>query len=215
MPPADDSDESDLVSSVGCDSGKPRCLSDINNNLDNEAAVNCDICGASLAPDDLGKEHVFRCYNCETCGACGIQLAPAGVTLPIDTVMCDDCGPKLLCSRCCMTEHRRKPLHKIRVWEQGWQGSSLVEEGLVFQLGHGWQPCLWPIEPASSMTVIDMNGIHTVRLAYYRCGKFEPGTVGNWQQILDNGWYRAALVHLRVCATFRVLSADMELRYQS
>jgi hypothetical protein len=165
------------------------------------------------------------------CSHCKIELAAAGMMLPIGTIRCQDC-PRLLCGGCCVPQHRRAPLHRvqvshdsvfsvgelalilIQVWDGGWQRTTLAEEGLEYQLGHGGDACMWPLD-VTPMTVIDWTGCQTVQLKYCGCGGFERGAVGRWNQILANGWYRAGLVHPQICATFRVLSdEDYELRYQ-
>jgi hypothetical protein len=158
-----------------------------------------------------------------------MELAASTAMLPTGTVMCNDCddGPKLLCPRCCASQHRRKPLHRIKVsrtktelitgglderqqvWESGWQTSTLGEQGLIHHLGHGGQPCLWPLETIE-MTVITPHGFQRVYLVLCGCCDFEGGERGVWQQILASGWYRAGLIHPRVCSSFRVLSAEYE-----
>jgi hypothetical protein len=90
---------------------------------------------------------------------------------------------------------------------------TLATEGLIFHLGHGGKACLWPVEPPIPMTVIDKWGTQTVNVKYCGCGNFEPGPAGDWGQIVDIGWYRAALIHPRVCSTFRVLSESAEAEY--
>ncbi|KAJ7889256.1 hypothetical protein B0H13DRAFT_1888091 [Mycena leptocephala] len=148
------------------------------------------------------------------CGVCEMELGGRDAMLQHGTIMCGDCGPKLMCKRCCLTEHKTKPLHRLRVWERGWQPTTLAQEGLIINLGHGGLPCLWPINPPIAMTVIGKSTVQTVNVKMCGCGIFEPGAAGDWAQIKAIGWYRAGLIHPRVCTTFRVLSREYETEYE-
>lgn len=94
-----------------------------------------------------------------------------------------------------------------------WLHTTLAKEGFVYQLGHHGGPCLKPEEPIVPIFVIDRKASQTVNVKYCGCGKFESGARGNWEQILHNGWYRAGLVHPRVCATFEVMSSEQAAIY--
>ncbi|KAJ7142168.1 hypothetical protein C8R46DRAFT_1233203 [Mycena filopes] len=146
------------------------------------------------------------------CGACDVQLAAANCALPWDTVMCIECGPKLLCTRCFQSEHKMRPLHRIKVWQGGWLQSTLTDQGLEFHLGHGGRRCMWPLD-AARLTVIGRNGCHNIVVRYCGCGLFEPGEAGRWQQILAIGWHRAGLISQHICSSFRVLTAEQERQY--
>jgi hypothetical protein len=64
------------------------------------------------------------------------------------------------------------------------------------------------------MTAIGKSTVQTVNIKMCGCGTFEPGAAGDWAQIKAIGWYRAGLIHPRVCATFRVLSREYEAEYE-
>ncbi|KAJ7678866.1 hypothetical protein DFH06DRAFT_1315842 [Mycena polygramma] len=146
------------------------------------------------------------------CAACEMEVAARDAMLSEGTFMCTDCGPKLYCQSCCMKEHRRKPLHRVQIWEGGWKATTLADEGLIHHLGHQGQPCLWPLQPPAEVMVM-CNGPQAVILQFCGCGNFEPGRAGEWSQIRANGWFRAGLVHPRVCAAFRVMSDQQEALY--
>ncbi|KAJ7805543.1 hypothetical protein B0H13DRAFT_2387661 [Mycena leptocephala] len=148
------------------------------------------------------------------CGVCEMELAARNAMLQHGTFMCCDCGPKLMCKRCCMAEHKMQPLHRVKLWEHGWQATTLAEEGLVYNLGHQGKPCLWPVHPPIAMTVISKAGAQTVNMMKCGCGIYEAGVAGEWAQIKAIGWFRAGLIHSRVCATFRVLSRECEAEYE-
>ncbi|KAJ7601978.1 hypothetical protein DFH06DRAFT_1351788 [Mycena polygramma] len=147
------------------------------------------------------------------CAACEIEVAAHGAMLADGTFMCTDCGPKLYCGSCCIKEHKRRPLHRVKIWEGGWKATTLAEEGLIHHLGHQGQRCLWPLQPPVEMMVM-CNGPQTITVQFCGCGNFESGPAGEWTQIRVNGWFRAGLVHPRVCAAFRVMSDRQESAYE-
>ncbi|KAJ7604357.1 hypothetical protein DFH06DRAFT_1151226 [Mycena polygramma] len=152
----------------------------------------------------------------KVCGHCEVELAARSRSLREGTVLCLDCGEygaQLLCERCCKSEHRLRPLHRIKVWNDGWDVSTLAE-GLIVHLGHSGHPCLWPVLPVKPMMVMSMSGVHRVNIRYCGCGQFEAGPVGEWNQILAYGWHRGGLVHSQVCATFPVMTAAQTLLYK-
>ncbi|KAJ7169178.1 hypothetical protein C8R43DRAFT_1121070 [Mycena crocata] len=159
-------------------------------------------------PRQMLNDHELAFNLVKSCGSCCVEIAPANSMMPPGTILCETCGLMLLCARCCRSEHRREPLHKIKVWEGGWEESTLRAEGFVYQLGHGGQACLSPEEPSRPMLVIDISGCQTVQVKFCGCGRYDEGESGNWKQILDNGWFESSLVHPAACATFKVLECS-------
>ncbi|KAJ7887717.1 hypothetical protein B0H13DRAFT_1888761 [Mycena leptocephala] len=192
---ASDEEMPDDESSDG-DQASPHSLSQI----DTDNAVNhCDMCqkslGATPTPtlewDNIRQKwgeqrNISAVFSgmAKNCGKCETELAGHAAMLPPGTV-----------------------------WDRGWQTSTLGEQGLIHHLGHGGDPCLWPMEQATCMTVIGAYGCQRIHLRFCGCGIFEPGERGIWEQILANGWYRAGLISPRVCAAFRVLSPAEEQSY--
>ncbi|KAJ7758064.1 hypothetical protein B0H16DRAFT_1721174 [Mycena metata] len=138
------------------------------------------------------------------CGACNTILAGPYTMLPVGTVMCLDCGPRLFCADCCKAEHEMRPLHITREWELdgGWRAASLAELGMEYHFGHNRRPCVWPMEPVAVLMVIAENGLHKIMVKYCGCGGFERGALGWWRQIEDMGWYRAGIISSAICSTF-------------
>lgn len=92
---------------------------------------------------------------------------------------------------------------------QGWNGHfwtniSLSSLGLVYQLGHGGGPCIAPAH-SHEMTVLHLNGIHTLRVSY--CGCSISDHEGNLHQLMRNAWYPATTIDPHTCATYRVLES--------
>jgi hypothetical protein len=84
-----------------------------------------------------------------------------------------------------------------------WKDVSLQSLGIVYQLGHGGQPCKVPAEMVCTMVVIHTNGVHTVRYRY--CGCDLSDHANNLQQLLRNSWYPASTIDPATCATFDAL----------
>ena len=74
---------------------------------------------------------------------------------PPTKMLCIECGSKdgvfrcldcsanpLLCRSCCRLSHKRLHMHRIQCWNgKYFRTSALWETGLVFNLGHGGNPC--------------------------------------------------------------------------
>ncbi|KAJ7618260.1 hypothetical protein DFH06DRAFT_1342530 [Mycena polygramma] len=197
-----------------------------------ELSVQCETCcsGRHMSRGRNSAEHMLQEWNhassawsekqeiaaflstmVKACGKCEMELATQSVMLPEGAIMCMDCGPLLLCRRCCFEGHQEYPLHNIKVWCPRWERSSLADEGLVVKLGHGGAACMRPLEPPRSMSVISMGGLHRVNMKFCGCGKFEAGAAGDWAQIRAYGWYRASLMHPLFCATFEVMTRASEV----
>jgi hypothetical protein len=72
--------------------------------------------------------------------------------------------------------------------------------GLTVNLGHAG--CLMPKAGHTLFTVIHVNGIHRVWVAFCGCGSL----IHPRQQLLRRGWYPATIHQPQTCATFIVLN---------
>ncbi|KAJ6518045.1 hypothetical protein C8R47DRAFT_1205126 [Mycena vitilis] len=199
-----------------------------------ELSVQCETCcsGKHMSRGRNSAEHMLQEWNhftmawsdrqtvaaflstmVKTCGKCDMQLATQSVMLPEGVIMCMDCGPLLLCHRCCIEGHQESAfaLHNIRVWSPRWERSTLADEGLVVRLGHKGGVCIAPAQPLRSMSVISIGGLHRVNMSFCGCGQFEAGAAGDWAQIRAYGWFRASLMHPLFCATFEVMTRASEM----
>ncbi|KAF7317544.1 CxC2 domain-containing protein [Mycena kentingensis (nom. inval.)] len=139
------------------------------------------------------------------CAHCHIALNPTTPSSP-RLFRCDDCGQHLQCLACCLAQHSRSPLHRLEEWNGSfWTAASLVELGLVYQVGHGGFPCALPDTTIHNMVVLDAPYIHTVRLRYCNCGRAQEADPV--AQLLRNAWYPATVLDPSTCATFRTLRA--------
>ncbi|KAK7000635.1 CxC2 domain-containing protein [Favolaschia claudopus] len=133
--------------------------------------------------------------RCAVCGSSG----------DIRLFKCEDCGQHLQCESCCIEHHRRTPLHMVKEWNgRFWEQRTLADMGLVYQLGHGGFPCLYPDTPRK-MVVIEAPVIHQIRVAFCKCSKAD--CADNLEQLLRNAWYPATVTDPGTCATFRSLES--------
>ncbi|KAJ7747895.1 hypothetical protein DFH07DRAFT_962312 [Mycena maculata] len=125
----------------------------------------------------------------------------------------DDCAVPC-CALCkapymqglCLTRHELTPLHVVEEWNsQFWAETSLQELGLVYQLGHGGFPCVFPDQRIYKMTVIEAPVIHQIRVRYCKCSKSDDAD--NLSQLLRNAWYPATVTDPATCAMFKTLEA--------
>ncbi|KAJ7126591.1 hypothetical protein C8R43DRAFT_1211351 [Mycena crocata] len=139
----------------------------------------------------------------KNCGACSKEIAPGKSPMPPDVVF-----PGTV-QNLCTVSIRVIDAQLGQIWEDGWQESTLREEGFVYQLGHNGRACLSPEEPSRPLLLIGLEGSQTVQVKFCACGKYDGGRAGDWQQILDKGWFHSSLVHPGACATFKVFE-DVE-----
>ncbi|KAJ7217452.1 hypothetical protein C8J57DRAFT_1095850 [Mycena rebaudengoi] len=117
---------------------------------------------------------------------------------------CTQCGEFLQCQECCLKRHALMPLHFLKKWNGTfWQSKTLLELGLIYQIGHEGHPCPFPAQEVRNMTVIDTTGIHQIRYRYCDCTKSTK--TNNLSQLLRNTWYPASVTTPTTCATFNVL----------
>ncbi|KAL1750322.1 hypothetical protein FB107DRAFT_224085 [Schizophyllum commune] len=116
---------------------------------------------------------------------------------------CWACGDTLECLDCCLARHRSMPLHTIESWTGAyWEKVSLESLGLIYQLGHGGRPCLYPEERVRTMIVLDRR-IHSVKYRY--CGCHLMDAPDHVTQLLRNRWFPATTIDTETCATFDIL----------
>ncbi|KAJ7266199.1 hypothetical protein C8J57DRAFT_1229595 [Mycena rebaudengoi] len=146
-----------------------------------------------------------------SCGLCTKRYAataPSDSDVPQPVVArifkCRTCGAFLQCQECCLAEHARRPLHVIEEWDgTSWVDASLRTLGLVYQLGHGGLPCIYPDSKINTMTVLDTHYVHRVHFRYCKCSRSDYAD--NIQQLLRNSWWPASVTSPAMCATFETL----------
>ncbi|KAJ7109543.1 hypothetical protein C8R43DRAFT_848675, partial [Mycena crocata] len=117
---------------------------------------------------------------------------------------CKDCGDLLQCKACCVERHQPSPLHLLEEWGGAfWKRSSLLDLGLIYQVGHQGGACPSPASPMRTMVVIDTTGIHSVHFRY--CGCKRHHNANEIEQLMRGGRYPASITDPGMCATFKVL----------
>ncbi|KAJ7058422.1 hypothetical protein C8F01DRAFT_1303976 [Mycena amicta] len=151
-----------------------------------------------LRHEGLGNDHEHP-----TCAHCHRQPSQQS---PLRLFRCTDCGLHLQCLECCLSAHLRFPLHSLKEWNGTfWDHETLVNIGLVYQLGHGGFPCPFPDVAIHKMTIIDAPIIHTVQIRCCNCPHSQEADFV--RQLLRNAWYPATVLEPATCATFRTLQA--------
>ncbi|CAK5273727.1 unnamed protein product [Mycena citricolor] len=119
---------------------------------------------------------------------------------------CLHCGVFLQCKECLLARHATTPLHVIKEWNGSWwQKTSLAALGLVYQLGHGGLPCVFPAGKVQRLVVIHAPHVHEIQMRYCKCAKSDHAD--KVQQLLRNGWYPATNIDPGTCATFETLES--------
>ncbi|KAH8103711.1 hypothetical protein DFH11DRAFT_1768670 [Phellopilus nigrolimitatus] len=138
--------------------------------------------------------------SCTKCTGCGYEIS--GV------FRCKDCFQSAyMCSGCMVERHTHGPLHRVEQWcKTHWRRTSLAIMGLVVAFGHKGGLCPNPEPLARTVTVIDVSGIHKVKVSLCDCSaaSAEAGLPHN--QYLRVGWFPATYKHPRTVVTFSCLA---------
>ncbi|KAK0429798.1 hypothetical protein EV421DRAFT_1945930 [Armillaria borealis] len=162
-----------------------------------------DFLDETIRHAEFGNSSVNPC--CATCQWMwkGKAHSLEGEAVAHTLYCCRTCGEFFECRDCCCRRHQRLPLHKVEMWNGDfWEDSMLEKLGLIFQLGHGGRDCPIP-RPLRWLTVLHVNGIHRVHVAY--CGCNVSDSESRWRQIMRNGWYPAMTTDPHSTATFECL----------
>lgn len=125
-------------------------------------------------------------------------------------------GADMYCQTCIVEKHAVLPTHWIEVslrvyvngtmliFMQEWNGVSFVRRsleslGLVVQLGHPvGDGCSNGLAAHEKFTVIDLTGIHIVKLRFCKC----DSRIEHRQQLMRMRWWPATARDPQTCATF-------------
>ncbi|KAF9002596.1 hypothetical protein BDZ89DRAFT_1146427 [Hymenopellis radicata] len=180
----------------------------LGNSTSDPKCSKCGVCMVSTAEAGAEAERVSDAAVEGGCsGGCGAEMDGPTSSPPrtcTELYRCQDCGDFLECRECSLDRHALSPLHIIQVWrDECWNRTSLYDMGLVYQVGHQSGRCINPDQTPRSMSVIHVNGIHTVRYMYCSCDISDYEN--KWQQLLRNGWYPATTPYPATCATMEVV----------
>ncbi|KIJ32881.1 hypothetical protein M422DRAFT_81509, partial [Sphaerobolus stellatus SS14] len=118
---------------------------------------------------------------------------------------CGDCdATDYYCQDCIIEKHQNLPFHRIEEWDGDClRRRSLAELGFIIFFGHGNNACPhvndeWGIQ---DITVLDVTGVHTVRMGWCRCAN----ALTQAEQLFARKWFPATILRPRTAFTFRVL----------
>jgi hypothetical protein len=83
---------------------------------------------------------------------------------------------------------------------------SLSDLGLVIQLNHRGSSCSRPDLWKRDFTIVHVNAVHSVKIAYCRCRSHELGN-SNLNQLFRERWFPASWTSPRTVFTFEFLNA--------
>jgi hypothetical protein len=92
---------------------------------------------------------------------------------------------------------------------QSWNGqffvkTSLMDLGFVLEMGHSSRACKHPHEDIQTLTVVDLTGVHTVKIRWCNCGR-SPGGSSRRVQLLRMNWFPATAERPNSVVTFDAL----------
>ncbi|KAJ7763723.1 hypothetical protein B0H16DRAFT_1661737 [Mycena metata] len=112
-------------------------------------------------------------------------------------------GPEMFCAGCIVEKHAFLPTHLVEEWNHEYfERRTLYELGLVVQLGHPPGFACPTAHPADKdFVVIDVTGVHTVRLNFCQC----DARILHRQQLMRVRLWPATVHNPQTCATFAVV----------
>ncbi|KAF9490826.1 hypothetical protein BDN71DRAFT_1399289, partial [Pleurotus eryngii] len=154
---------------------------------------------ATLLLEGRGRHDFKGCTYCES---------------PDPLYRCIDChGHWLYCAECIVERHRSEPLHLLERWtdDDYFEKCTLWALGLRIQLGHP-RTVACPLVKRGHVdfVVIHVNGIHLVDVDFCGC----PGSLDNFEQLLDVGWWPSSPLEPQTATTFPLLRLFHNLNLQ-
>ncbi|KAJ7025446.1 hypothetical protein C8F04DRAFT_1212864 [Mycena alexandri] len=112
-------------------------------------------------------------------------------------------GPEMFCAVCIVDKHAFLPTHLVEEWnDEYFERQTLYELGLVVQLGHPPGFACPTAHPADKdFAIIDITGVHTVRLNFCEC----DARILHRQQLMRVRLWPATVKNPQTCATFGVI----------
>ncbi|KAG1874976.1 hypothetical protein F4604DRAFT_1880814 [Suillus subluteus] len=110
------------------------------------------------------------------------------------------------CCPCLITSHRSLPFHQIQCWDNKcFQDVTLADQGYIWYLGHGGEPCPSQTGPlpqdTTPVTIVHSSGVFT----HYVLGCHCPGSNPQHLQLLRAGLFPASSTRPKTVFTFEVL----------
>ncbi|KAK7455801.1 hypothetical protein VKT23_010833 [Stygiomarasmius scandens] len=150
--------------------------------------THCTDCKEPLQLSSESKEGCYRCLGCE--------------------------DSRLYCKSCVVRNHRDLPFHKLQEWRNHFfQPTTLYSLGAIFQVGHPTgAACLCEASsPLQDLVVLDVTGVHTIRVRYCTCQTQQA----RWKQLFRSRLFPATQDIPSTVATFRLLQHFHILSFMS
>jgi hypothetical protein len=139
--------------------------------------------------------------------------SPCDCGFAVHALRCLDCHEaRPTCQRCFVVAHKNIPFH----WADEWNGEFFVRKdihqlGTVITIGHSGDPCpsadYSSATSAADFTLVDLNGIHSTRFVFCRCGTAK----GRLEQLMEARIFPASTDQPKTGFTFNLLrSAHLE-----
>ncbi|KAK0463400.1 hypothetical protein IW261DRAFT_1554106 [Armillaria novae-zelandiae] len=136
--------------------------------------------------DEILKLNAFETYDNDACEACQTSTGIFHCLSCVNT--------QRLCQACIVAGHEGLPLHRIE-----------------FELGHKrMSPCLFPAM-ISDFVIVDVDGIHTVNMAFCNCTQ----GISLYIQLLRQRLFPATTIHPHTAFTFCILHFFQLLLFMS
>ncbi|KAK0488337.1 hypothetical protein EDD18DRAFT_1081484, partial [Armillaria luteobubalina] len=150
--------------------------------------------------DEILKLDAFETDDNDVCEACQTGTGIFRCLSCVDT--------QHLCQACIVAGHEGLPLHRIEVCQYRF---LYIKSCLQFELGHKrLSPCLFPVM-VSDFVIIDIDGIHTVNMAFCNCTQ----GISPYIQLLRQRLFPATTIHPHTAFTFRILHFFQLLSFMS
>ncbi|KAF7974192.1 hypothetical protein HWV62_13237 [Athelia sp. TMB] len=123
---------------------------------------------------------------------------------------CDDCfGRELVCVECCVSRHWTSPLHRVKIWKDGYfQPVALSSLGVFIQLGEKHppgSPCIFGLDVHKDFVILHSNGIHSVSIRSCGCLSPDGRVLDVNTQLLRAGLYPATPLEPQTAGTFEAM----------
>ncbi|KIJ45388.1 hypothetical protein M422DRAFT_166915, partial [Sphaerobolus stellatus SS14] len=118
---------------------------------------------------------------------------------------CRECdGNGLWCQACTIELHQQHPCHRPHKWTgEHFMKISMESIGFVCHMDHGGKPCPYMRDDTGpqKLTIVDINGVHTVTIGWCRCAN----APSFFNQLLRRRILPASMKRPRTGFTFRVM----------
>lgn len=160
----------------------------------------------------LGRE---QCpVDAMSCKACKEPTT----TSPTRYRCCDCHNAPVLCKACVLSSHAHNPFHFVAEWDikRGfWKRQPLSNLGVVLDLGHDGDRCVYASGTPRPMCIVSEHGVHEIGVRFCGClDKTTRSTTPDVTQLLQQGLWPASWEQPRTAFTIGVMKTFSLLSHQ-